>query len=72
METIISNKKLESEQFNGKIILSQNLIEKLEKNIENYYKNEEVALKLKQLTDKKQEFVSEKTKLSKKLADCTN
>ena len=70
METIISNKKLESEQFNGKIILSQNLIEKLEKNIENYYKNEETALKLKELTDKKHEFVSAKTKLSKKLVDC--
>lgn len=70
METIISNKKLESEQFNGKIIISQNLIEKLEKKIEDYYKNEEIALKLKDLGDKKAELLSEKTKLNKKLSEC--
>jgi DNA repair exonuclease SbcCD ATPase subunit/DNA repair exonuclease SbcCD nuclease subunit len=70
MESIISNKKLEAEQLNGKIILSQNLIEKLEKKIEDYYKNEETALKLKELDDKKQELTSEKNKLSKKLVEC--
>jgi DNA repair exonuclease SbcCD ATPase subunit/DNA repair exonuclease SbcCD nuclease subunit len=70
MENLISNKKLEAEQLNGKIILSQNLIEKLEKNIEDYYKNEETALKLKELDDKKHELTTEKNKLSKKLAEC--
>ena len=70
MENIISSKKLESEQYNGKIILSQGLIEKLEAKIENYYKNEADALKIKELNDKKQQLVDEKTKLSKKLAEC--
>ena len=70
MENIISSKKLESEQYNGKIIVSQSLIEKLEAKIENYYKNEADAVKIKELNDKKQEVVSEKTKLSKKLAEC--
>ena len=70
METIISNKKLESEKANGKIIISQNLIEKLEKKIEDYYKHEETALILKQLSNKKQLLSTEKTEFAKKLSEC--
>jgi exonuclease SbcC len=70
METIISNKKLESEKLNGKIIISQNLIEKLEKKIEDYYKNEETALILKDLSHKKQQLLTEKAELAKKLSEC--
>ena len=70
MEGIVSNKKLESEKLNGKIIVSIGLVEKLEKKIEDYYKNEETALKLKDLNNKKSTLTDEKTKLSKKLADC--
>jgi DNA repair exonuclease SbcCD ATPase subunit/DNA repair exonuclease SbcCD nuclease subunit len=70
MESIISNKKLESEKLNGKIIVSIGLVEKLEKKIEDYYKNEETALKLKELNDKKAELLADKTKLTKKLAEC--
>ena len=65
MESIISNKKLESEKLNGKIIVSIGLVEKLEKKIEDYYKNEETALKLKELNDKKAELLADKTKLTK-------
>jgi len=70
METIISNKKLESEKLNGKIIISVGMAEKLEKNIESYYKNEETAIKLKELNDKKVFLLEEKTKLTKKLTEC--
>jgi exonuclease SbcD len=70
METIISNKKLESEKANGKIIISQNSIEKLEKKIEDYYKNEETALTLKELSHKKQQLLTEKTELAKNLSEC--
>ena len=70
MENIISNKKLESEQLNGKIIISENSIEKLQNKIDNYYKNEEAAIKLKQLNDNKEKLLLEKTKFSKKLSEC--
>lgn len=70
METFISNKKLESEQLNGKIILLQNTVEKLEHNIKDYYKNEEIALKLKELNNKKHSLTLEKAELSKKLTQC--
>ena len=70
MENIIANKKLENEQLNGKIIVSQSLIEKLEQKIENYYKNEEVALKLNDLTKTKQSFVEKNDKLTKQLNIC--
>ena len=70
MEGIVSNKKLESEKLNGKIIVSIGLAEKLEKKIENHYKNEETAIKLKELSDKKITLSAEKTKLTKKLSEC--
>ena len=70
METIVANKKLENEQLNGKIIVSQSMIEKLEKKIENYYKNEEVALKLNELTKTKQSLVEKSDKLTKQLSVC--
>lgn len=70
IENVISNKKLQSEQSNGKIITSQGLIEKLENKIENYYKNEETAIKLRELTTKKNTLTSEKTGLSNKLSEC--
>ena len=57
MEGIVSNKKLESEKLNGKIIVSIGLVEKLEKKIEDYYKNEETALKLKDLNNKKSTLI---------------
>lgn len=70
MEGIISGKKLDSEKLNGKIIVSIGLAEKLEKKIENYYKNEETAIKLKELNDNKDVLLADKTKLGKKLAEC--
>ena len=70
METLVANKKLENEQLNGKIIVSQSMIEKLEEKIENYYKNEEVALKLNELTKTKQSVVEKNDKLTKQLNVC--
>jgi DNA repair exonuclease SbcCD ATPase subunit len=70
MESIVSAKKLEVEKLNNKIILINNFIVKLQKNIEVYSVNEEVALKLKDLADKKNVLCGERTKISKKLAEC--
>jgi len=70
MEGIISGKKLDSEKLNGKIIVSIGLAEKLENKIQNYYKNEETAIKLKELNDNKNVLLTDKTKLAKKLAEC--
>jgi DNA repair exonuclease SbcCD ATPase subunit len=70
MESIVSAKKLEVEKLNNKIILINNNIVKLQKNIEVYSVNEEVALKLKDLADKKNVLCGERTKISKKLAEC--
>jgi DNA repair exonuclease SbcCD ATPase subunit/DNA repair exonuclease SbcCD nuclease subunit len=70
MESLISGKRLETEKLNNKLILSSANADKLEKNIEDYFKNEQVALKLKDLKSKKSDLLNEKQSLTKKLTDC--
>ena len=70
METIIANKKLENEQLNGKIIISNTMAEKLEEKIDNYYKNEEIAIKLNEINKTKQTLVDKNTKLTNQLNVC--
>ena len=70
MEYIISSKRLESEKIINKIILTESNISKLKKNIEDYHKNEEVAIKLKDLFNKKLVLNTDKKNIYSKLTEC--
>lgn len=69
MENLISSKKIELEKFKNKIILNENSIAKLKASINDYHKNEESALKLKQFNQQRQKLLSEKNIFTKKLND---
>lgn len=69
-ESLVSSKKLEGEKLNNKIILAEATIQKLEKNIEDYHKNEQSAVKLKELKAQKKDLNEEREIISNKLSEC--